>query len=1516
MKAIDTMNKTGIILLLLAALPLCAQVDSSATVLRPLGGEEAQNREMQVQRALNKLATGNKAVSFGTSTLPPEVRSRLHDILMIPDRRRVVQAIEAWLEELLKREPDAAVSADEVVLLRCLCEVVGADKERVHEHIARRVRHTFSGKEPVDNRNLQNFLNQVLRWEASTLPGSMAIVDAVNGAPPRSILLFSHNDRDFPYLAKTNMLWSNPRTYAPYLLSLNDLHTASLVAVLLHDADGLERAARLKGVQHWRYPWGLDLPEGVAKALELMSARRRAELPDAAAAKGILQAAESAPAGMRGFTPRCILAADPTACAWKPLSDPKASLFEMPDTTAVHLAQWDNALLGPKTKLSEDFAALEKQLEALAKEKRLSALLVFSLVEDDLSLPGSSHRPWMDVDGYDSCRAVMAFDITAEGVDVLVDEKGPHFSRNDPKLRTAYRSLNLALHRCVLRMALLERDGKSAVLDKAADRLAACLNKYKAWPLLWNQYSLRGVSPHAYLRLIRGFKGRRSLLTAFTHVAAAPDVEGNLVLMGERPTPQKVADMLTDRWICDGVLEATPQERDTAVKHALEMESAHPDKNVSGTLTWFMHRTVPDALGDATADNAEVYRRYNGFRGLCSVCRLVDKGDIPAARRMLATMAPEGSDAYSSPATRLAAARIARAEGRNAEADRLEKDAVALTAYLVSLFDGRLNSRLAYFALLRYGLVQETERLQLLLPNKYADIHADLAEAYAARGMYGAAAYHMEALLHGAICQSAPTCNGSGSHRDVAKWRTAADLYRAAYLRKNGRAGQADRLEKAARQAQPKLAAAVDCSAPAVQEDCSLPQALASAESPFESPFYTWHLEGEDGKPATAEGRITYGNLSPDNTSSNWVQVFLKSGRYLVLPVAMLPAEDVANIKDWTQRNGIRQFHTTYGLHFYGKPLEMVQDKPFQDPGFRPHGVKITHGKRVLFQNMSGGRCHHYTEALKEPDRKMLEDSMQPVHGPNTKLRTFATLPEAEADAMLNERNVLCLLLGRHGSPADQAFRAMEQKSPDTVGEWNFAFSILPCYQDDHGNWEPEAQRVMDYAAPALDLLPAQGTPAWERELAQGIGLELPTFGLTGWLINTGSQISARTRFVFPGVDLPDTRVAEFYAAIKAKDAAKVERMLAETPALAKAPLRLEHTNPLFAALPTFNARIVDSLLEHGADPNSLNKNQMTVLHMYATYPPAHAVLETLLRHGANPNGPSMDHVNKTFTYPVCFFNKDPKDLEAIIDAGADISRRDGVGCGALIHMSWMPQFVDLLCQKYKADPNESAADGSRPLSSHNQMPLTPESVDKLLSYGADPYLPTVDAACIRLTPPVATNRAPGLASTARRRSPDNIPHFATLLCYAQDFRAMLNVMFKHNIDFSRKDADGNEILGHLIKRGCAAELSHLDELIAHGADIHATFNGKPLLYHLVDSSYATAPFNRDGKDPARKLAFAFETLVAHGLDPYQPFGGYDDVFDYAESDSTDEAGIRRPRTAQYFKPFLQDWEASHPRQK
>ena len=1502
---------TPLLLALLSAPLLHAQIDRPAPVPRQLTPRETEAREQAVQKAINSLST---------RPLPPQTAKRLHDILVNPDRVRMEQALTAWLDELLEKKLNSAVTDEEVAVLTCLVEQcrTSSAQQAALEHILARVRRCFSTPQPVDDRELQAMLNRVVRWEGSALPESMAIVDAINGAWPRSAEYFAYKLGAGTSLSLTNMLWSNPRGYAPFLLSLNKPNTNALTAILLHDADTPERVVRLNGVRHWRFPWGCDLPPTVDQSLTLMAARRHADMPAPDAVKKLVESGKESPAGMRGFMPRCVLGADPGAVAWKPLSDPKASLFEMPDVSAVQLAQWKDSLLGPKTKLKDDFAALEGQLAALVKDKTLPALLVYSLVEDDLSLPDAGHRPWMDVDGYDSCSAVALFEVTADGVEVVIDEKGPHFSQNDPKLRAAYRSLNLALHRCVLRMALLERDGKTELLNKAADRLAADLNKSKAWPLLWNQYSLRGVSPRAFLRLIEGFKGRRSLLAAFPQVVGGgcEDVVSDLEGMGERFTAKRVAELLRDYWICYGVLKVTPQERDAAVKRFLEMERKYLDKPVAGTLPWLAGLQLPNALTDATADAPEHYRRFARLRGLASVARAVDKGDLPAAKAMFRTMVPENDGtAWSYLGTRLAAARIARAEGREAEAARLEKDAVALTAYYIGIRGRTIHRRLAMFALMRQGLVQEAERLLTLLPAHAGDTREGLAKAYAAKGMYGAAAFHMEYLVHNALCQSAPSCTGCGTHRDVAAWRTAADLYRAAFFRKNGHPDWADKLEQAARKAQPRLAAAVDLSVPAVQEECSLPQELRNNTSPFESPYYTWHLLGVyDGQgTTTVEARILYAHLSEFSSSSNWVQLSLRSGRLLFVGTNNLPSGDIANLKDWMQRNGLQQWHPALTVSFFGKPLQMVQDKPFPLRARKPNGIRIVSGKRVVFLNMWGHRCSHYTEAMKQPDRDTLEKSMQPEHGPETKLRTFATVAEAECDAMLNNRNLLCLLLGKRGGPADKAFRAMEKESPDTVGEWNFAFSIMPCYCDDAGNWEPEARRVLDFTAPALELLPAQGTPAWERELSFGIGLELPTTGFGNTANETSDRpVNVLPRFIAPCQEVSDARIAEFYAAVKGKDAAKVERMLTESPALANSPLQMEYTNPLFAALFTYSAPVVESLLKHGANPNALNKNGVTVLHAYTFLPPAPAVLAALLKHGTNPNAVSCDFSHNTFTYPVCVC-KDARDLETLVTAGADVNKCDGGGYTALAVNSYNAALVDLLCGKFKANPNQRAYDGTHPVAGNYMVAQYPDAVDKLLHYGMDPYAAVVDANAASPRPIGATNQVPGADVRAHRSSPDNRAVFVYLLASTPKFREMLDVVEKHHVDFSRKDVDGNEILGHLLDRGKAGTFEFLDEFIKHGADVHATFNGKPLLYHLVEASYTHQPsmsqMNQKQDTPYRDLLRALDALVAHGLDPYQPFGAFRDIFEYAQSHSSGRANATPA-----FNELLQQWKQSHPK--
>lgn len=305
-------------------------------------------------------------------------------------------------------------------------------------------------------------------------------------------------------------------------------------------------------------------------------------------------------------------------------------------------------------------------------------------------------------------------------------------------------------------------------------------------------------------------------------------------------------------------------------------------------------------------------------------------------------------------------------------------------------------------------------------------------------------------------------------------------------------------------------------------------------------------------------------------------------------------------------------------------------------------------------------------------------------------------------------------------------------------------------------------------------------------------------------------------------------------------------------------------------------------------------------------------MLAALLKHGANPNAVSCDFSHNTFTYPVCVC-KDARDLETLIAAGADVTKCDGGGHSALAINSYNASLVDLLCGKFKANPNQRAYDGTHPVAGNYMVAQYPDAVDKLLHYGMDPYATVVDASAASPRPIGATNQVPGADARAHRSVPDNRAVFVYLLASTPKFREMLDVVEKHHVDFSHKDVDGNELLGYLLERGKASAFEFLDELIKHGADVHATFNGKPLLYHLVDASYMHQPsmsqMNKEQTPPYQDLLRALDALVAHGLDPYQPFGDFQDIFEYAQSRSTE-----LPHATPAFNELLKQWKQAHPK--
>lgn len=218
------------------------------------------------------------------------------------------------------------------------------------------------------------------------------------------------------------------------------------------------------------------------------------------------------------------------APALRALDDPEASLREMPDASAVSLPTWRDALLGAPGTAAQDLQHLQEQLE----QPKLGTLLAFALKEAELALPEDFFRARMGVEGYDEFTTAVSVTLLRDGIDIVLTPQGPRFSMHDADLRARSRALQLALHRCVLRLAVAERDGKREELLRDAKSLAGLLNRCNAWPLLLNQYELRGVSPAALHALVRDFRGPATLRRAMVLTLLREDPAGRLAsLAGE-----------------------------------------------------------------------------------------------------------------------------------------------------------------------------------------------------------------------------------------------------------------------------------------------------------------------------------------------------------------------------------------------------------------------------------------------------------------------------------------------------------------------------------------------------------------------------------------------------------------------------------------------------------------------------------------------------------------------------------------------------------------------------------------------------------------------------------------------------------------------------------------------------------------------------------------------------------------------------------------------------------------------
>ena len=141
------------------------------------------------------------------------------------------------------------------------------------------------------------------------------------------------------------------------------------------------------------------------------------------------------------------------------------------------------------------------------------------------------------------------------------------------------------------------------------------------------------------------------------------------------------------------------------------------------------------------------------------------------------------------------------------------------------------------------------------------------------------------------------------------------------------------------------------------------------------------------------------------------------------------------------------------------------------------------------------------------------------------------------------------------------------------------------------------------------------------------------------------------------------TEPESLHAALEHRDTARVVQLLEEDPSRALRPDPPEFPYPpLVSAIISADARLVELLLRHGADPNGIADHPsgipkgLTMLH-FAVERPA-AVVECLLRHGADVNARDARGETTPLLHAAFLHDCHRETLEILIRHGADLNAR------------------------------------------------------------------------------------------------------------------------------------------------------------------------------------------------------------------------------------------------------------------
>jgi len=168
------------------------------------------------------------------------------------------------------------------------------------------------------------------------------------------------------------------------------------------------------------------------------------------------------------------------------------------------------------------------------------------------------------------------------------------------------------------------------------------------------------------------------------------------------------------------------------------------------------------------------------------------------------------------------------------------------------------------------------------------------------------------------------------------------------------------------------------------------------------------------------------------------------------------------------------------------------------------------------------------------------------------------------------------------------------------------------------------------------------------------------------------SMFIARRKKNCGGIFSPESKLG---LAVTRGDLAEVKRLVIDCGANPNGQSTVEGGTPLHTAADRGYLRIVEFLLEHGANPNMKNNYGSTPLHYAAMYGYPE-VVELLLEHGANPNIQNRyGYTPLHFAIEGCFVDV----VRVLLDHGADPTIRDNEGRTPLDYGSNCEEIIEEL---------------------------------------------------------------------------------------------------------------------------------------------------------------------------------------------------------------------------------------------